>query len=167
MMILFLGNRLNNIATIGLTAENCLKINEEINIGDWCLLINKEQLPIGIVLSFSYLQGTTQRSREFSRSFASIKPPVSDKNLRELGFLCTCFRYDEVGTLYEEFQNSSYLSLSSYKATIFTPTYENGALVKSKNLLKKITDFHANLQGRLRRFLVTFSNFQLTQGAIT
>lgn len=127
------------------TSTNCLKINEEVNIGDWCLLTFKKRLIIGLVLSFANMTGTTQRTKEFSRSFASVKPPNTTHRENPIGILCTYFQYDSNGQLSEEHQSASYVSLSNYRATIVAPTMENDSLRISEELLDKIiTEFQGN-----------------------
>lgn len=126
-----------------------MQVNDEIHVGEWCLVTLNAKLSaklyIGLVLSFTYLLGTTQRTKEYSRSFASIKPPNSDDSSRKnpVGFLCTYFRYDN-GILHEESLNASYVSLSNYKATIVAPFYKNDELIISNELLQKIVGFQGN-----------------------
>lgn len=96
------------------------------------------------------MTGTTQRTKEFSRCFASIKPPnqngIQRENLVEnpIGFLCTYFQYDNDGQLTQELQSASYVSLGNYRATIVAPTMEDDSLRISKALLDKIFEFQGS-----------------------
>lgn len=118
-----------------------MKTNEDVFIGDWILFVFKEKFYVGLVLSFSYLNGTTQRTKEFSRQYASVNVPDGNHKANPIGFLCSYFRYDNDGTLIEECRNPSYISLNSYKATLAAPTFENDSIRISKTLLERIISF--------------------------
>lgn len=93
-----------------------------------------ENLRIGLVLSFAYMHGSSQRSKEFSRSFATIKHPNAGNN--PIGFLCTFYRYDPEGNLHELGRKGSYISLSSYRATITLITVINRGIGSTTKLLQ-------------------------------
>lgn len=130
----------SKIVAKGINADY-LTINEDVFIGDWILLAFKEKFYVGLVLSFSYLNGKTQRAKEFSRNYASVKPPDGKDKVKPLGFLCSYFRYDNDGTLIQECRKPSYISLNSYKATVAAPSFENGSLRVSKTLVERIIVF--------------------------
>lgn len=103
---------------------------------------------VGQVLGFRYLNGTTHRTREYSRSFAFIDTPNSSElnmQTNPIGFLCAYFRYGIDGTLTDECQGSSYINLNSYMATVLAPTFENHSLRLSAILLDRIVSFKGML----------------------
>lgn len=112
---------------------------------------------IGHVLSFSYLNGTTQRAREFSRTFASVDHTSTASNVKSnpIGILCTYYRYEDDGTLQQECGKSSYVNLNTYKATIQAPTYKNCTLQISESLLAMIIDLESKYCFRRENFFET------------
>lgn len=103
-----------------------------------------ETVLVGLVLGFCYLKGRTQRAKAYSRSFALIVIPNSleaNSQVNSIGFLCSYFRFADNGTLVEESQNSSYISLENYMATILAPVYEKNLLRLGDALSKRISIF--------------------------
>lgn len=71
-----------------------------------------------------YVNGSTQRAREYSSNFASIDAIASSKGNSQanaVGFLCSYFCFDSNGTLGEEPQTSTYIDVDNYRATILSP----------------------------------------------
>lgn len=126
---------------INQTMDDCLVENDEVHIGEWCIFLNKSKLFIGLVLSFSYMNGKTYRSREYSRSFAPIPSEASDN---PIGALCTHYRWSNDGKLQQESEHPFYSNLENYKATIATPDFEDDNLRISSILLNRIINFNGN-----------------------
>ncbi|KAJ6639407.1 hypothetical protein Bhyg_12151, partial [Pseudolycoriella hygida] len=142
---------------IGVTSKNCLMVTDCVNVGDWCLLKKGKRILVGLVLGFCYLNGTTQRTKEYSRRYAFISNPnsfeqksTSNPQTNPIGVLCTFFNYAAYGisngTLVEE--NSGYLNLNNYLATILAPTYDSNLLQLSAVLTKRIESFEVEIMSR-------------------
>lgn len=115
-----------------LTKDNCLQINQEVFVGDWCLFYFEKRFVIGLILSFSYITGTTYRTREYSRNFASVS---SEK---KIGTLCNWYSWTDSGHLYEESKHKYFVNLENYRATILSPTFANNVLFMENTLINKI-----------------------------
>lgn len=120
-----------------MTNKDCLKVNREIHIGEWCLFVCKSKLLIGLVLGFSRLNGSTYSTREYGRSYAEI--PSVDSN--PIGALCSYYDWNSDGELHQAAGHPFYLKIDTYKATIHCPNYESGCLKINDILLSRIKGF--------------------------
>lgn len=120
--------------------QSLLRVSQSINIGQWCLFYLGNRFLIGLVVGFSYLGGRTYRSREYSRNFATVVPPVSSV-AKTVGVLSTYYNWDFNGTLTEVIQDKFYLDIKHYRATISEPTYEKNQVQINISLVKEINDF--------------------------
>lgn len=120
--------------------EECLKINEEIYVGDRCLFNLNSKILIGLVLSFNYLNGSTYRAREYSRNFATVSSSTDE---RPIGVLYGWYSYNITGELCEVPEVFyCYNNIKNYRATILAPILKNGRIILNKNTIDKINQFN-------------------------
>lgn len=117
---------------------NCIRISDEINIGDWCLFekVDDDKCVIGIVLSFAYINGKTWKSIEYSSTFARVSG-----NTKSIGVLCHWFNVDSSGKLVLlEISVHGYIPIEQYRLTIPSPTITEIGLNLSADVYIKIKD---------------------------
>lgn len=107
-----------------LNSESILLHNDDVYVGDWCIFEVNKNLRIGLVLSFSYLTGTTLKSKEYSRPFAPVSIPAQATNVKGIGVLCSWYNWDSHGTLTCTTElNHNFLKIEYYRGTIKKPSY--------------------------------------------
>lgn len=100
------------------------KTCDDVTVGEWCLFRQTENnvILLGLILSFSYLEGKTGKSREFSKECAII----NYKSNREVGVLCSWYSYDTEGNIEPALiENHGYISLRNYICTITNGFIDN------------------------------------------
>lgn len=126
------------------TSRCSLKTLDSINIGHWCLFHVHDQYLVGQVLGFSYLGVKTYKAREYSRNFANVLPPtlsdVAPAKVKSIGVLCTYYSWDDNGILTQNTQRQLYIDISSYKATLSEPSFDQNLHVDIA-LVQKIRQF--------------------------
>ncbi len=120
-----------------MTSKDCVIVNEEIHIGEWCLFWHENKLMIGLLLGFARLNGKTYNTREYTRSYATVK--CVDSN--PIGALCSFYDWDAAGQLHQVVHHPFYLHIEAYKATVKCPDFEEGCLKINDILLNRINDF--------------------------
>lgn len=128
------------------TKENCLTVDKETNIEDWCLFAYRRKLLIGLVISFSYMNGKTLRAREYSRIFAPVASQSSSVN--PIGVLCTYFNLEPDGILHKELSQSVYVDITNYKGSILAPVFENNSLRIDELLSNEIKELQGNFYSK-------------------
>lgn len=107
----------------------------EIQIGDWCLFQNpfvdtrnEIDFMLGIILSFKYVNGRTEKDKEYSLDFA---PVHHSSNSRGVEVLSTWNGIDENGKINNIEYHCSFLNIDHYFATL---TRETIYADRSKNI---------------------------------
>lgn len=114
-----------------------MEVRQEIKIGEWCIFTVGKNLLVGQILGFSYINGKTYRTREYSRSFATIQSDTE----KVVGTLCHYYSWNADGGLIDEPNYQFYLDVKNYKATISAPAYERNGLRLEVDLVIQINDF--------------------------
>ncbi|KAG4072027.1 hypothetical protein HA402_008468 [Bradysia odoriphaga] len=124
--------------------------NEDIMIGDWCVFpdcVEKENdvdcesdsVLLGLVLGLTYLKGKTFRQREFTKSFASVKPdPV-----KPVGVMCDLYSFNTNGVLKSvSGDKHKFFKIDYYKGTIRPPVKQNESLTISRDLVTNLNKIY-------------------------
>lgn len=87
---------------------------------------------IGLVLGFTYLDGTTFKAREYSKTSV----PLLSDSTRGVGALCMFYTFNSVGvlTIVRGYKHK-FINIESYVGTIKNPTYVKKVLTISEELV--------------------------------
>lgn len=125
-----------------------------------------KQVRIGMILGFTYLDGTTFKARGFSQISALVAPdpPESDQDVRRVGVLSAFYNFNDDGDLIADPGcKHKYVNIEMYFGTIKPPLYKNERLIISKLLVEKIKLKNGKREKALR---VKFNNFLFEHFAV-
>lgn len=106
-----------------------------MSIGDWCLFKIGGRILIGLLHSFSFINGKTLKDKAFRQTCASLN---SEK---AVGVLGTWYNWNRDGQLlHEHVQEHEFVRITCYRGTITKPAYDKKVLTISKGLVQSIDD---------------------------
>lgn len=126
--------------------DSCIYKMEEIKIGDWCILHNESnnsgnegcQFILGIILSFKYIRGKTEKEKEFPFDFASTHV---QNDSRSVEVLATWYQLHKDGKIENFIEgNCSFIDIKWYFGIL-----ANKAIRKEKNGQIRISDECLNI----------------------
>lgn len=111
--------------------RSVLFVSEELKIGDICFFSNKkfttdcfgpslENVFVGVVLGFKYINGKNEKDKQYGLNFAPVKPPEDLKNkkpARGLETLATWYRCDNELKLHPVKTSHFFINIEEYIAT--------------------------------------------------
>lgn len=106
--------------------NNCIRQSDEICIGDWCIL--REQLGdiqnpeyrllLGLVISFQYIQGKTEKEKQYLFDFVSTDVEKKSRGIEVLARWYEIHENGKINTLKED--NCSFMNIKLYVGTMAT-----------------------------------------------
>lgn len=114
--------------------------NDEIYIGEWCVFEVDSRLLVGMTLSFCYTAGETLKSRQYTKTSASIS-----KAKAPIGVLGMWYLYDTNGKLTLQSLTHSFIGIENYKGSIPNPSYYENTLKIDNLILKKLDELAMKL----------------------
>lgn len=123
-----------NTGTVNSNSTTDVAINDEIYIGEWCVFKVETCLLVGMMLSFCYTAGKTLKSRQYTKTSASITDKVS------IGVLGMWYSWDSNGKLTLKSSTHSFIGIDNYKATIPNPSYFKNIVTVENSILKKLEE---------------------------
>lgn len=137
-----------------------LFLSTEIQIGNWCLFryqdgdfdedVNDlnhpkreifENIIVGAVLGFKYVNGKTERSKQYGLNYAPVSSSDSSTK-RGLGVLATWYKFTECSILEPLSKNNSFfVNIDNYVATVSMPS-----AIQHSNSNTKSYEFNGNME---------------------
>lgn len=134
-----------DLSTLG--DSHIVSISNEISLGKWCIFKksskrcanNFNNCILGAILCFQYKEGKNQKQKQYTLDSVS----VGSENVQTLA---TWYRVDSKGALIPcDSENSFFIDINCYIATIDNPDFENGEIFLSGPAALHIKHFLSEL----------------------
>lgn len=139
-----------------------MHVSEELRIGDWCFFYQKEITPIadiasyfdniviGALSGFQYIEGRTEKSRQYSLDFAPVKASdnseheiAGENTNRGINVSATWYRFDNEFKLQPMDICHFFINIKNYIATTSSPILESSS--KSYKIVGHIAEIKEQL----------------------
>lgn len=128
---------------------SCIRRMDEICIGDWCILNKKigdstnkgYRFVLGVILSFKYMKGKTEKEKQFPFDFVSTKVENNSRGIEVLACWYELYENGKVKNLKED--NCSFINIKFYIGTL-----AKTAISKDADGKIRISDEFSNIIGK-------------------